>query len=388
LTTAPDRPPPGGADGTVRDLAGRLAAREADVKRLALRLKARRDRVEELEAAVAASQQAIRNIKNSTSWRVTAPLRALSAGATRLFRRMPTQDRLTGHRRPTVAACLVVKNEGRYLAEWLAYNILLGFDEILVYDNDSRDNTVAIVSRASANDSRIRYLPWPDIPGRAPQVPAYNNALRQTRADWIAFIDVDEFLVLKEHDTIAEFLAGFDEDTGAVCVNWLLFGSSGHENYIDDLVIRRFTRCAEHTYSLNEIVKSIVRRSVVKRMHAHAPLLARGHYCSSDGRVTDLRGGFARDHSTVHHRAQINHYVVKSNEEYRNKVALGSAGKAPDAPDRAVKFTDEFRLSRDRNEAVDYSIAPMIPRVEEEIRRLMANNARDAGSEDLRLHGA
>jgi hypothetical protein len=172
-----------------------------------------------------------------------------------------------------------------------------------------------------------------------------------------------------------------------VCINWLLFGSAGHESYTDDLVIRRFTRCAEPAYSLNGIVKSIVRPSAVRRMHAHAPLLARGHYCSSDGRVIDLHR-FARADPIVHHRAQINHYVVKSSEEYRNKVARGSAGRAPDAPDRVAKFTDEFWLSRDRNEAVDYSIAPMIPRVEEEIRRLMENDGRDAGPEEPRLHDA
>lgn len=387
MTSTPDRPPPGSDDDTIPDLTARLAAREAESKRLTARLKARNERVEELEAALAASQHAIQEIRHSTSWRITAPLRMLSTGARRLFRRMPARDRPTGPRRPTVAACLIAKDEGRYLAEWLAYYSLLGFDEILVYNNASSDNTAAIVKRASANDPRIRHIPWPDIPGRAPQVPAYNNALRRTRADWIAFVDADEFIVLKEHDSIHDFLAGFDEDTGAVCINWLLFGSSGHENYVDDLVIRRFTRCAAPDYILNGIVKSIVRPSAARHMHAHAPVLTRGRYCLSDGRATGLHR-FAKADAIAHHPAQINHYVVKSNEEYRAKIARGVAGKPPDAPDRTVKFTDEFWLTRDRNEAVDHSIAPMIPKVEREMRRLMANPAHDAGSEELHLRDA
>jgi glycosyltransferase involved in cell wall biosynthesis len=290
--------------------------------------------------------------------------------------------------RPKVAACIMVKNEGQSLAEWLAYNIVLGFDEILVYDNASTDSTAAIVRRARANDSRVRYFRWPDVPGQSPQVPAYNDALQRTTADWVAFIDIDEFIVLKEHDSIGDFLADFDEDTGAVCIHWLVFGSSGHETHDDDdLVIRRFTQCARPDFSVNRHVKSIVRPSAVRRMLVHAPELSRGQYRSSNGRVITL-SVFARAVPVVDHPAQINHYVLKSREEYRVKTARGGAGYAADDPDRRSKFTEQFWAEHDRNETVDYAIVPMIPKVEEEIRRLMANNARDAGSEDLRLHGA
>jgi hypothetical protein len=105
---------------------------------------------------------------------------------------------------PRVAVCLIAKNEARYLVEWMAYYVALGFDEVLIYDNGSSDATAEIVGRAIANDSRIRYVPWPDVPGVAPQIPAYNDALRKTRADWIAFVDIDEFIVLKEHASIGE----------------------------------------------------------------------------------------------------------------------------------------------------------------------------------------
>ena len=145
-----------------------------------------------------------------------------------------------------VAVCLLARDEARGLLEWMAYNLVLGFDEILIYDNDSIDGTRQLVEHAGKVDPRIRYFAWPDIPGRAPQRRAYNHALRRSDADWIAFIDADEFIVLREHDRIGDFLARFDDSIGGVCLHWRIFGSSGHQAYANDLVIRRFARCADY----------------------------------------------------------------------------------------------------------------------------------------------
>ena len=43
----------------------------------------------------------------------------------------------------------------------------------------------------------MRYLPFPDRPGVRPQRPAYRAILARhaAAADWIAFIDADEFLL-------------------------------------------------------------------------------------------------------------------------------------------------------------------------------------------------
>jgi hypothetical protein len=35
------------------------------------------------------------------------------------------------------AVCLIAKNEERAIAEWLAYQLVIGFDRIYVYDNES-----------------------------------------------------------------------------------------------------------------------------------------------------------------------------------------------------------------------------------------------------------
>jgi len=266
-----------------------------------------------------------------------------------------------------IAVCLIAKDEERYLLEWMAYNLVLGFDEILVYDNDSVDGTRRLVEQAGEKDRRIRYVPWPGVPGRSPQVTAYNHALANTDADWIAFIDADEFIVLREHDTIGEFLAGFDESAGAVCLHWRLFGSSGHAVYADDLVIRRFTRCDKIYHNH---VKSIVRRSCMARMHIHVGRLSSGTYVNANGEPVTPQ--YKIEPVPSRHPASINHYVLKSAEEYRNKVERGEASKPPDSPTKRAKFTPAFWPALDRNDGEDFAIARVIPALEIEMARLLS----------------
>jgi glycosyltransferase involved in cell wall biosynthesis len=265
-----------------------------------------------------------------------------------------------------IAVCLIAKDEERYLLEWMAYNLVLGFDEILVYDNDSVDGSRRLVEQAGEADRRIRYVPWPGVPGRSPQVTAYNHALGNTDADWIAFIDADEFIVLSEHGTIGEFLAGFDEAAGAVCLHWRLFGSSGHTAYADDLVIRRFTRC-DRRY--NHHVKSIVRRSCMAQMHIHVGRLSSGTYVDANG--APVTPQFKIEPIPSRHPASINHYVLKSAEEYQGKMARGQACRASDSPDRRAKFTPEFWAAHDRNDVEDATIFRVIPALEIEMARLL-----------------
>lgn len=282
-----------------------------------------------------------------------------------------------------VAVCLLARDEARCLLEWMAYNLVLGFDEILVYDNDSIDGTRQLVEHARKVDPRIRYFAWPDIPGRAPQRPAYNHALRRSDADWIAFIDADEFIVLRQHDRIGDFLAGFDDRIGAVCLHWRIFGSSGHKTYANDLVIRRFARCAERYHPL---VKSIVRRSAVAQMRVHFAMLASGICVGADGRQVEARCNIRPIPSE--HPASINHYVLKSAEEYQAKVARGAGNWPLDSPRKRAKFTPDFWVRFDRNEAEDPTIARLIPAVEAEMKRLSSPlNANVAGPAPIPVSG-
>lgn len=44
-----------------------------------------------------------------------------------------------------IAICTVIKNEGRYLLEWIVFHKLVGFNLIILHDDNSTDNTKEIV---------------------------------------------------------------------------------------------------------------------------------------------------------------------------------------------------------------------------------------------------
>ena len=268
-----------------------------------------------------------------------------------------------------VAVCLLARDEGRNLLEWMAYNLVLGFDEIIIYDNDSIDGTRELVERARRTDPRIRYCAWPDVRGHAPQSRAYKHALKRTDADWVAFIYADEFIVLRDHARIGDYLAGFDASIGAVCLQWRIFGSSGHQTHSNDLVIRRFARCAA-TY--NRKFKSIVRRSSVASMGVHIAILSCGTYVTANGNQIDPRCRI-RPFPPDGQAASINHYLLKSVEDYQAKAARGDGHRAPESPMKRSKFTPAFWNRFDRNETEDRAICRLIPAVEFEMRRLSSH---------------
>lgn len=264
-------------------------------------------------------------------------------------------------REPTATACLIIKDEGRYLSEWLAHYLTLGFDRIVIYDNDSGPETLAIERFCAAQDERITIIPWPDAPGKYAQITAYEDALGNCSTDWIAFFDADEFLVLKKDASIQSYLMRAPSDAGAVCINWVVFGSSGATRYRPELVTRRFRRCSLAN-TANAHVKSIVRKAGAVHMdHAHsARLMPRFNYVDGDLRRLDLKGRAFNPRYT-YGTAQLNHYVLKSREEYQGKLRRG----APEPIEGGIKYAkfadpEAFWKRHDFNDSEDRAIDPWL----------------------------
>lgn len=62
----------------------------------------------------------------------------------------------------------------------------------------------------------------------------------------MAFFDVDEFLLLKNGESVNAFLdKPCYNDIPALAVNWRIFGDNGHTRVTDFGVLNRFTKCAK-----------------------------------------------------------------------------------------------------------------------------------------------
>jgi len=268
--------------------------------------------------------------------------------------------------RPRAAVCAIAKDEGLYLHEWIAYHRLIGFDEILVYDNDSTDGQTELLDEL-AGHGLVTRVPWTVPPDDVPQFTAYVDGLRRLGPDfgWAAFIDLDEFVVLPRHDSIQDFLEEFAW-LDAIGVNWKNFGSSGLTRYEDAPVIDRFRRCSLPEYGRNHKVKPLARTSVIARPgKPHTPKVF------PPARYLDVTGTQIRDGKSeaVHHETiRLNHYYTKSQEEWAWKAARGRGGKPASLPELKHWYPD-FE-SRDRNEDEERDIVRRLPELLEQMRRI------------------
>jgi hypothetical protein len=228
-------------------------------------------------------------------------------------------------KRFTSGIVAIAKDEDPYLLEWIAYHLAIGVDHVWIYDNGSRTPISSLLS-VSRSWRYVTVIRWDDVPNQNAQLEAYAHYLRTFghAVEWTAAIDIDEFICLRQHTDINTFLGQFDHANG-IAINWRYFGSAGHEHLGPGLVMERFTQASYIHRSHNQGIKSIYRTSEVERLMHHASL-TRGAR-----RVCSANGNFVRDDEEwmllVDERnfdvAQINHYFVKSREEWDRKVRRG-----------------------------------------------------------------
>ena len=102
--------------------------------------------------------------------------------------------------------CAIAKNENAYLYEWAEYHLSLGFSHIYVYDNNDVDGER--VDDVFANTEIASKISVFDVRGkRFVQKNVYNEFYAKGQFDWCAFIDIDEFITLANHNTIQDYLS-------------------------------------------------------------------------------------------------------------------------------------------------------------------------------------
>ncbi|WP_374370976.1 glycosyltransferase family 2 protein [Tabrizicola sp.] len=222
-----------------------------------------------------------------------------------------------------IALCGIVRNEIRGIVEWLAHYKALGFSDLLIYDNESTDGTSDVL-RALDEAGELVHLDWPHAVGERPQRLAYEHARKHSEADWIAFFDADEFLVLHRDATVGDFLARFDGDVSGIAINWIVFGSGGQQAYRPLPVVERFTEALPSGAKESRTVKALARRARLSGTGIHRVAVAEGRYVTPLGRdaVFDGLTATVAPEVTV---AALHHYAVKSREEFEEKRVRGHA---------------------------------------------------------------
>ena len=237
--------------------------------------------------------------------------------------------------RCVLAICAVFKDEAAYLREWVEFHQLMGVERFYLYNNNSSDRYLDALQTHIESGAVVLHE-WPQHPA---QLRVYEHCLKThgSETDWLAFIDIDEFLFSPKAKLLPDVLADYADHPG-VGVNWVMFGSAGHkqkpaggvlENYLrrgqlDGGVPYAHLRLPNGNYrSENSHIKSIVQPSKV----AGCPNAHFMHY-ANDARAVDengqpIDGPFSAKVSVE--QLRINHYWSKSEEECQYKFGKGFA---------------------------------------------------------------
>lgn len=243
--------------------------------------------------------------------------------------------------------CAIVKNEARYIAEWLEYHLMIGVDHIDLYDNGSEDDLLDVCARFDA----VRIIPWPERGGQ--QRTAYQDYLRRNRASdiWSAFIDADEFIYDATGAAIKEYLAALPHHVGGVEMPWVIFDCNDHVKRPDGLVVENYTRA--HSVAPQQNVKTLCRPDRVDVENIFSPHSFPYHEGFIPRRATESE-------------MPLFHYMLRSREDVFLKVTRGDVWsveterKRLSNVGRAVKSILDKYDNADRIEERMLKYAPML----------------------------
>ena len=234
--------------------------------------------------------------------------------------------------------CAIIKNENLYLREWVEHYINLGFDKIILYDNNDQDGEIPNIVIQDYIDAGIVdiYKTKTSNFTFGIQTSYYNECLTKYKneLDWIAFFDIDEFLELYVHKKI-QYL--FDDKINdynkydTILVSWYTILDSGQMYYENKPVQARFTQhCSFQQFGkyaeMDCFVKSFVKTSGDGKFNGQNMHVAYSNkMCNAYGNlIYDANENTMGIENPVHEDMYLKHYYTKSLTEFLYKKRINA----------------------------------------------------------------
>ncbi len=223
-----------------------------------------------------------------------------------------------------LAICAIFQDEAPYLQEWIEYHRLMGVEHFYLYNHRSRDNYQEVLNSYIVSG----LVELKHISKRADnlktfnpiQCNCYNKCLDKARSvcKWLAFIDIDEYLLPLNDNTLLAVLKDY-EMFGGLGVNWRVFGSSHVWKILPhQLLIEALTCCTTKNFPLNLYVKSIVRPECASHFtNPHLPIYYAGYFAVNTDKLPLDRGMCSNYVQT--NKLRINHYWARDGQYFYDK---------------------------------------------------------------------
>ena len=221
--------------------------------------------------------------------------------------------------KPIIVA--IAKKEQPYIEEWVRWHIALGFDHIYLYDNEDDPIYKNLLKKYH------QYITVIHFPGnsyyKGVQFIALDhfikNFLYTNNHTHCIHLDIDEFIVLKQHKDIKDFIHSFFIlDCGAIGINWRFFGDSGLTTRTNNSIVKSFIyrqkQGNKHIKSLFEI------SSFVSFVYSHGVILNKP--LRTKNTKNHIISGVFNDKFDFDY-IQINHYKTKTLSEFSETYKRG-----------------------------------------------------------------
>ncbi|MBQ3414574.1 MAG: glycosyltransferase family 2 protein [Clostridia bacterium] len=215
-----------------------------------------------------------------------------------------------------------IKDEHRYLEEWLEYHIRMGFNKFILFEDAGSRSHLDIINKYS----KVTNIDFYDNILKADSVElkditCFNYILENYNdIDWIIKLDPDEYLVLDNNMTIDDLLYNVNDDVNQITYLWKLYNACGlieepsHgkysvvDTYIGDIDISQLADYFTTNTSKNEyeLGKSFLRyKWFLTNTNLH---------------ISDGFPHYIIDSVIFFDNGHINHYITKSFEEFYNRL--------------------------------------------------------------------
>jgi hypothetical protein len=246
----------------------------------------------------------------------------------------------------------VFQDEGPYLKEWIEYYKLLGVDHFYLYNNHSSDEFRSVLEPYIANGD-VDLIEW-DLPANnldeyfIMQNSSIADVVRLAKetSNWLAIIDIDEFIVPLKSKNLKDFLKKYEAtgNVGGVCIPWVFFGTShvkkipSNKLMIETLVLNAGIPAKGNK---SKIWNSGNYKSIVRPKYVDHAVCA--HYCEYvNGRrhiMVDLD------------KAQINHYWTRD-EFFFNTVKIPRRERWNQKVESTIRWAETMNKKTSRGKAI------------------------------------
>lgn len=233
------------------------------------------------------------------------------------------------HPQYNVSICAIFKDEGPYLREWIEFHRIVGVEHFYLYNNKSSDNYDEILA-PYIEEGLVEVKNWPRPQS---QMAAYQDFMENKAYEtkWVGFIDIDEYVIPNKVDDIYDFLKGFENRT-AVIIYWKYMGSSG-------LVSRDTQGLITEDFVIGWPKYADIGKVFFNTRFDYVPEYRKNRYMhymwgGTKGIMFPPVNLFQKICPQAYYNAvhtddfpiQINHYVIKSYQEYVDKKSKRGGG--------------------------------------------------------------